>query len=155
MYGFLINWFVSCKVRFNRFPNQFLNRFFLLPMMFLPLLFVRKLSYCIYQSHYFIVGMWKANIRPDQWCLVLFFLFSGFVLLKIISSAIWHVLFEAPFGTARAEVLKMITMAMRPPPKSEQSVRRKAHWRGKNWRRKLREKVGNCGPQRPSWSMCE
>ena len=40
----------------------------------------------------------------------------------IISSAIWHVLFEAPFGTAWAEVFKMITMAMSPPSKSEQKV---------------------------------
>ena len=34
----------------------------------------------------------------------------------------WHVLFEAPFGTAWTEVFKMITLAMNPPRKSEQKV---------------------------------
>ena len=68
--------------------------------------------------------MWEANIKFDPinevW--LFSFLFSGFVLLVIISSAIWHVLFEAPFGTAWAEVFKMITAAMSPPPKSVQKV---------------------------------
>jgi len=68
--------------------------------------------------------MWEANLKFDPINDVWFFsfTFSGFVLLVIISSAIWHVLFEAPFGTAWAEVFKMITTAMSPPPKSEQKV---------------------------------
>ena len=68
--------------------------------------------------------MWEANIKFDPINDVWFFsfIFSGFVLFVIISSAIWHVLFEAPFGTAWAEVFKMITMAMSPPSKSEQKV---------------------------------
>ena len=68
--------------------------------------------------------MWEANIKFDPINDVWFFsfIFSGFILFVIISSAIWHVLFEAPFGTAWAEVFKMITMAMSPPPKSEQKV---------------------------------
>ena len=91
---------------------------------FQPLLFVAKLSYCMYLFHYYIIGMWESNIKFDPINDVWFFsfIFSGFVLFVIISSAIWHVLFEAPFGAAWAEVFKMITMAMNPPRKSEQKV---------------------------------
>ena len=71
--------------------------------------------------------MWEANIKFDPINDVWFFsfIFSGFVLFVLISSSIWHVLFEAPFGTAWAEVFKMITTAITtasPPPKSEQRV---------------------------------
>ena len=68
--------------------------------------------------------MWESNIKfdpiNDVWFLS--FTFSGFALFVIIASSIWHVLFEAPFGTAWAEVFKMITLAMNPPRKSEQKV---------------------------------
>ena len=68
--------------------------------------------------------MWEANIKfdpiNDVWFLS--FTFSGFALFVIIASSIWHVLFEAPFGTAWTEVFKMLTMAMNPPRKSEQKV---------------------------------
>ena len=68
--------------------------------------------------------MWEGNIKFDPINDVWFFsfIFSGFVLLVIIASSIWHVLFEAPFGTAWAEIFKMITMAMNPPPKSGPKV---------------------------------
>jgi outer membrane biosynthesis protein TonB len=68
--------------------------------------------------------MWEGNIKfdpiNDDWFFS--FLFSGLVLFVILSSAIWHVIFEAPFGTAWAEVFKMITAAMSPPPKTVQKV---------------------------------
>ena len=91
---------------------------------FQPLLFVAKLSYCMYLFHYYIIGMWESNIKFDPINDVWFFsfIFSGFVLFVIIASAIWHVLFEAPFGTAWTEVFKMITLAMNPPRKSQQKV---------------------------------
>ena len=95
--------------------------------MFQPLLFVAKLSYCMYLFHYYIIGMWESNIKfnpiNDVWFFS--FIFSGFVLFVIIASAIWHVLFEAPFGTAWTEVFKMITLAMSPPRKSEQKMAEK------------------------------
>ena len=78
----------------------------------------------MYLFHYYIIGMWESNIKFDPINEVWFFsfLFSGFVLFVIIASGIWHVLFEAPFGTAWAEVFKMITMAVSPPPKTEQKM---------------------------------
>ena len=78
----------------------------------------------MYLFHYYIIGMWQGNIKFDSINDVWFFsfIFSGFVLFVIIASAIWHVLFEAPFGTAWTEVFKMITLAMNPPRNSEQKV---------------------------------
>ena len=78
----------------------------------------------MYLFHYYIIGMWQGNIKFDSINDVWFFsfIFSGFVLFVIIASALWHVLFEAPFGTAWTEVFKMITMAINPPRKSEQKV---------------------------------
>ena len=128
-YGFLINWFLSCKVKFDK-SNESVEyvvldqsqRGFL--SIFQPLLFVAKLSYCMYLFHMYIIGMWQGNIKFDSINDVWFFsfIFSGFVLFVIIASAIWHVLFEAPFGTAWTEVFKMITLAMNPPRKSQQKV---------------------------------
>ena len=78
----------------------------------------------MYLFHYYIIGMWESNIKfnpiNDVWFFS--FTFSGFVLFVIIASAIWHVLFEAPFRSAWAEVFKMITLAMSPPRKSEQKM---------------------------------
>lgn len=99
-YGFLINWFLSCK----------------------PLLLMSKLSFGMYLLHYNIyavfIGSVKHVVLADNY--ELFWDICGMTMVTAIIALFFHLVIEAPMATIWGLVMKLIKP--KPKPKQEPQV---------------------------------